>query len=189
MSLGEALPSGDSTCPEVTEELSSAIVGHPDFPKRGGLYFDVSGVLKDAVLHREVVRSMARPFLQSKITHVVGIEAMGFLLAGGVALSLNAGLLLVRKSGKLPEPAGQIEYETAYSSSSLTIPYYSELGSTIRILIVDDVLASGGTIEAVTGLMETLPAEVIGVSVLIEVPGYRARERMKGIRVESLICY
>jgi adenine phosphoribosyltransferase len=149
----------------------------PDYPKPGILFQDITPVLRDGQLLREVVLEMCRPFQQSAITHVLGIEARGFILGGAVATTLGAGFVPARKPGKLPWERATEAYDLEYGTDSLEA-HRDAWNSGSRVLIVDDVLATGGTARAAGQLASGLGAELVGWSFLLEITALNGRERL-----------
>jgi adenine phosphoribosyltransferase len=158
----------------------------PDYPKPGILFQDITPVLGDGVLLRDVVAAMARPFESSEVTHVVGIEARGFILGGAVATVLGAGFVPVRKPGKLPWERVTEEYALEYGTDILEA-HRDGVGERGRVLIVDDVLATGGTARAAASLARKLGAEVLGWSFLLEIGFLKGRARLEGARCEVVV--
>jgi len=151
----------------------------PDYPKPGILFQDITPVLRDGRLLREVVSDMCRPFSGSDVTHVMGIEARGFILGGAVAAALGAGFVPARKPGKLPWERAIESYDLEYGSDSLEA-HRDALDGASRVLVVDDVLATGGTARAAGQLARGLGAKVIGWSFLLEIGGLRGRAKLAG---------
>jgi adenine phosphoribosyltransferase len=140
----------------------------PDYPKPGILFQDITPVLRDAPLFREVIEAMAAPFVGAGITHVVGIEARGFILGGAVATALGAGFVPARKPGKLPWDCVREAYALEYGTDALEA-HRDALPAGTRALVVDDVLATGGTARAAGRLARTLGAQLVGWSFLLEI--------------------
>ena len=156
-----------------------------DYPKPGIVFQDITPVLADAALLQDVVSAMARPFAGGGVTHVVGIEARGFILGGAVAAVLGAGFVPVRKPGKLPWDRVQEEYALEYGTDALEC-HSDGLAPGRRVLIVDDVLATGGTAAAAARLARKLGAEVTGWSFLLEIAFLTGRGRLEGAPSEVL---
>jgi adenine phosphoribosyltransferase len=162
-----ALHSSDSrTSALLQEEVRRAVRDVPDFPKPGILFKDITPVLADATLFARVTEEMARPFLGEGVTHVVAIESRGFILGGPVAQRLGAGLVPVRKAGKLPWESVQETYALEYGTDTLEM-HRDALGPQSRVLIVDDVLATGGTASAASRLVARHAGSVLGCSFLL----------------------
>jgi adenine phosphoribosyltransferase len=160
----------------------------PDFPKPGILFKDITPLLLDAVAFRRAVELVAAPFQGSQVTRVVSIESRGFLLGAPIALALEAGLVPIRKPGKLPSQRGRVEYVLEYGTDALEM-HSDAIGPRDRVLIVDDVLATGGTAEAAAKLVRTHGGEVVGFTFLIELDSLKGRARLAGERVEALLHY
>jgi adenine phosphoribosyltransferase len=151
----------------------------PDYPKPGILFQDITPVLRDGPLLREVVSEMCRPFRDRGVTHVLGIEARGFILGGAVAAALGAGFVPARKPGKLPWERATESYDLEYGSDSLEA-HRDAWTQGSRVLVVDDVLATGGTARAAGQLARGLGAELMGWSFLLEIAALKGRERLTG---------
>lgn len=151
----------------------------PDYPKPGILFQDITPVLRDAQLLQAVVADMSGAFREAGVTHVLGIEARGFILGGAVATALGAGFAPARKPGKLPWERATESYELEYGSDSLEA-HRDALNPGDRVLVVDDVLATGGTAQAAGQLARGLGAELVGWSFLLEIGDLRGRERLRG---------
>jgi adenine phosphoribosyltransferase len=168
------------------ELLASRIRGVPDFPQPGVLFRDITPLLADPRAFRHAVDAMAAPF--HGIDHVVAIESRGFILGAPVAYCLGAGLVLVRKVGKLPSETLVEEYALEYGTNTVEI-HRDAIRQGERVLIVDDVLATGGTVRAAANLVERLGATVAGISLLIELEFLSGREKLREYDVYSLITY
>lgn len=168
--------------------LRAAIREIPDYPKPGILFKDITPLLADPALFGAACALLAAPFESAGITHVVAIESRGFLFGGPVAVALGAGLVPVRKPGKLPFRTNRLEYALEYGSDVVEI-HDDALDTTSRVLIVDDVLATGGTAAATASLVRQLGAHVIGSTFLIELEFLGGRERLVDQRVESCVVY
>ena len=170
------------------EDLRSKIREIPDFPKPGILFYDITTLLKDAAAFRESIQLMMEPFKGEKIDIVVGMESRGFIFSAPMAYELGAGLVPVRKLGKLPAETLSVEYALEYGSNTLEIHRDSvEPGE--RVLIVDDLLATGGTVQGTIELVERLKGEVVGLGFLVELDFLKGRDRLDGRRVSSVIKY
>jgi adenine phosphoribosyltransferase len=150
-----------------------------DYPKPGIVFQDITPVLSDGSLLRDVIAAMAEPFASRGVTHVVGIEARGFILGGAVATTLHAGFVPVRKPGKLPWERVKEEYALEYGTDALEC-HSDGVEARSKVLVVDDVLATGGTARAAGQLARKLGAEVIGWSFLLEISFLKGRERLEG---------
>jgi adenine phosphoribosyltransferase len=151
----------------------------PDYPKPGILFQDITPVLRKGDLLAEVVADMCRAFQNEGVTHVLGIEARGFILGGAVATALGAGFAPARKPGKLPWERTTATYDLEYGSDSLEA-HRDALQAGDRVLVVDDVLATGGTAQAAGQLAQTLGAKLVGWSFLLEIAALGGRDRLKG---------
>ncbi|MFL5401374.1 MAG: adenine phosphoribosyltransferase [Gemmatimonadales bacterium] len=151
----------------------------PDYPKPGILFQDITPVLRDGRLLHEVVMEMSRPFQDAGVTHVLGIEARGFILGGAVATALGAGFVPARKPGKLPWERASEAYDLEYGSDSLEA-HRDAWTEGSRVLVVDDVLATGGTARAAGQLARGLGAELVGWSFLLEIGALGGRDRLQG---------
>jgi len=170
------------------QDIARRIRDVPDFPKPGILFKDITPLLLDAAAFRRAVELMAAPFQESKVTRVVSIESRGFLLGAPIALALDAGLVPIRKPGKLPSQRGRVEYALEYGTDALEM-HTDAVGASDRVLIVDDVLATGGTAQAAGKLVRAHRAEVVGFTFLIELDFLKGRQRLAGERVEALLHY
>ena len=151
----------------LADDVRRAVRDVPDFPKPGILFKDITPVLGDAELFARVTGAMAAPFLNDGVTHVVAIESRGFILAGPIAQQLGAGLVPVRKPGRLPAHTVRETYDLEYGTDTLEM-HRDALEATSRVLIVDDVLATGGTARAAWRLAERHAGHIVGCSFLIE---------------------
>jgi adenine phosphoribosyltransferase len=163
----------------VASQVQRTLRAIPDYPKPGILFQDITPVLRDGDLFREVVAEMSRPFAGAGVTHVLGIEARGFILGGAVATHLRAGFAPARKPGKLPWERTTETYDLEYGSDALEA-HRDALSPGDRVLVVDDVLATGGTARAAGQLVLSLGAELVGWSFLLEITALRGRERLAG---------
>jgi adenine phosphoribosyltransferase len=170
------------------ESLKKQIRHVPDFPKPGILFYDVTTLLKSPAGFRQAVDAMASPHQDAKIQVVVGIESRGFIFGAAVADRLNAGFAPVRKLGKLPSTTKRATYALEYGTDSLEI-HTDAVQPGQRVLIVDDLLATGGTAAATVGLVRGLGAEVVGVQFLIELLGLDGRSKLKGEKVAAVLAY
>ena len=151
----------------------------PNYPKPGIIFQDITPVLRDGPLLRTVIEAMADPFRDQDVTHVVGIEARGFILGGAVATALGAGFVPARKPGKLPWERVAEAYDLEYGKDALEC-HRDGLPAPARVVIVDDVLATGGTARAAGQLVRALGAEVVGWTFLLEIGGLGGLEKLQG---------
>jgi adenine phosphoribosyltransferase len=170
-------PTSTTHATTIAERVRSTLRPIADYPKPGILFQDITPVLRDGQLLRDVVLEMCRPFQDSSVTHVLGIEARGFILGGAVATTLGAGFVPARKPGKLPWERATEAYDLEYGTDSLEA-HRDAWTAGSRVLIVDDVLATGGTARAAGLLARGLGADVIGWSFLLEIEGLKGREKL-----------
>ncbi len=160
----------------------------PNFPKPGVLFYDITTLLKDARAFRNVVDELASRYRGQHIAKVVGIESRGFILGSPLAYHLEAGFVPVRKAGKLPADIFEVKYNLEYGTSSLAI-HRDAITIGERVLIVDDLLATGGTAAATVHLVRQLGGEIMGLVVLVELESLKGRDKLNGCEVHSLITY
>ncbi|HEY0996568.1 MAG TPA: adenine phosphoribosyltransferase [Gemmatimonadaceae bacterium] len=172
----------------LTLALKRAIRDVPDFPKPGVVFKDITPVLADPRLFGQVVEAMAAPWRAQGITHVVGIESRGFILGAPVALALGAGFVPIRKPGKLPFATRFEEYALEYGTDRLEV-HVDACDAGARVLIVDDVLATGGTAAAACRLVEAVGGEVMGLSFLLALGFLGGEKAIAGRRAESLLVF
>ena len=170
------------------EQLRQAIRDVPDFPKPGIVFKDITPVLADAELFEQVTTAMAEPFVGEGITHVVAIESRGFIFGAPIAQTLGVAFVPVRKPGKLPNRTVREEYKLEYGTDALEM-HADALGSGARVLIVDDVLATGGTAAAACRLTEAAGGAVVACTFLVELTFLTGRAALDGRRCEVLIRY
>jgi adenine phosphoribosyltransferase len=170
------------------EDLRAKIREIPDFPKPGILFYDITTLLKDPAAYRESVDLMVEPYTGEKIDAVVGMESRGFIFSGPIAYKLDAGFIPVRKLGKLPAETMSVEYALEYGSNTLQI-HKDAITPGQRILIVDDLLATGGTVRGTIELVERLKGDIVGLAFLVELTALKGRERLSGYRTTSVIRY
>ncbi|MEA1903863.1 MAG: adenine phosphoribosyltransferase [Actinomycetota bacterium] len=170
------------------DRLSSLIRDIPDFPEPGVIFKDITPVLGDGDAFTHLVDAMAAPFTDDAISKVAGIEARGFVLATPVADRLNAGFIPVRKPGKLPYDTVREDYALEYGTDALEV-HTDAVYEGERVVIVDDVIATGGTAAAAIRLIRSLGAEVVGFSVFIELGFLGGAELLDGVPLHALIKY
>ena len=170
------------------KELKELIRDIPDFPKKGIVFKDITTLLNDAAHFKAAVDKLTQRYVDKKIDIVVGIEARGFILAGSLAYNLGAGIVPVRKKGKLPYLTFQATYQLEYGTDTLEM-HQDAFAADARVLIVDDLLATGGTIQAVIELVNKLKGDIIEIAFLIELTFLNGRERIKDYPIFSLIKY
>ncbi len=177
-----------STTAPNCDHLKELIRSVPDFPKPGILFYDITTVLKDKTGFAELIDAFAQYYIDKKVDLVLGIEARGFIFGPALAYRLNAGFVPVRKPGKLPAETLTIKYDLEYGSDSLQI-HKDAVKPGQRVIIVDDLLATGGTMLATSALVKELGAEIVGVTVAVELDFLKGREKFPDIDVFSLIHY
>ncbi|TAJ25493.1 MAG: adenine phosphoribosyltransferase [Nitrospirae bacterium] len=160
----------------------------PDFPKPGILFYDITTLLKDAQAFRAIQDELANRYRDQRIAKVIGIESRGFILGSPLAYQLGAGFVPVRKPGKLPADTFEVNYNLEYGSNSLAV-HRDAIAMGERVLIVDDLLATGGTAAATVWLTRQLGGEIVELAVLVELLGLRGRDKLDGCPVHSMITY
>jgi adenine phosphoribosyltransferase len=170
------------------QRIESRIRAIPDFPKPGILFRDITPLLQDADALNLAVEALAEPFRSSGVSHVAGMEARGFIFGPLVAQKLGIGFVPLRKPGKLPHQVHRIDYALEYGTDALEV-HQDAVGPKDRVLIIDDLLATGGTAHAACQLIEGLKAEVVGCAFVIELDGLGGRERLSHRRLHALLTY
>ncbi len=169
-------------------DLKAFIRNVPDFPKKGIGFKDITTLLKNGPAFQDAIIELCRPYQSQKLDVVVGIESRGFILGGAVAIELGAGFVPVRKPGKLPAAALREEYELEYGTDALEI-HRDAIEKGMKVLLVDDLLATGGTAAATIRLIKRLGGDVIGVTFLIELSFLNGREKIVDIPIHILIDF
>jgi adenine phosphoribosyltransferase len=172
----------------VVEELRALVRDIPDHPQQGVVFKDITPLLGNADAFRFAIDGLATPFADAGVTHVVGIEARGFIVAAPVALQLHAGFVPVRKPGKLPWHTVAQQYALEYGTDTLEL-HLDGVVPGDRVLIVDDVLATGGTAQATASLVVGTGATVVGLAFLIELEFLGGRSRLVDHKIASLLRY
>jgi adenine phosphoribosyltransferase len=172
----------------MTEELKRYIRDVPDFPQKGIIFRDITPLLGDKKIFREVVELMSKAWAADPPDLVAGIEARGFIPGAAIAVRLGAGFVPIRKTGKLPWTTVVESYDLEYGTDQLEV-HSDAVQPGQRVVIVDDVLATGGTASAAVRLMRKLGADVVGVQVLIELGYLDGRRRLSDVRLVSEILY
>jgi adenine phosphoribosyltransferase len=170
------------------DSLKALIREVPDFPKPGINFYDITTLLKDATGFKAVIDSLAEQYKSTPIDVVLGIEARGFIIAPAVAYALGYGFIPVRKQKKLPAERARIEYQLEYGTDVLEI-HKDAINPGQNVLIIDDVLATGGTAAAVAELVETLQGKVVGLGFILELDFLKGREKLSRHEVHSLVHY
>lgn len=170
------------------EPLKKLIREVPDFPKKGILFYDITTLLKDKLGFATLIDALAEYYLPKEVDSILGMEARGFIFGPALAYRLNAGFIPVRKPGKLPAATARVEYDLEYGSNVLEI-HKDAIQPGQRVIIVDDLLATGGTAEATVRLAKMLGAEIAGLGFVVELDFLKGREKLKGYDVFSLLHY
>ena len=172
----------------LTEVLKRRIRDIPDFPKKGIVFKDITTLLGDPAAFKQAMDLLAKKFKGQKIDKVVGIESRGFIFGSVLAYKLGAGFVPVRKKGKLPYKTKSVTYDLEYGTDTLEI-HKDAISPRDRVLIVDDLLATGGTVLAVTKLIKSFKAHIAGTAFLIELTFLQGKQKIKGLPVYSIIEY
>ena len=172
----------------LSARLAALVRDVPIFPKPGILFKDITPLLADAHALRDATRAMGAPFTGDKIDKVAGIESRGFILGACVARELGVGFIPVRKPNKLPGKKASLQYTLEYGTDTLEVHSDAFPGQE-RVLVVDDVLATGGTARATCELLESVGAQVVGLSVLVVLESLRGRERLPARRVATVLAF
>jgi len=172
----------------LTDSLKAAIREIPDWPKPGILFYDITTLLKQGNCFAQAIDALTEPYKDKKIDIVLGMEARGFIFAPTVAYALGAGFVPVRKPGKLPAEKLQVYYELEYGTDSLEI-HKDAVVPGQKVLIVDDLIATGGTANAVANLTESMGATVEGLAFMVELTFLNGREKIGRYAVHSLLKY
>ncbi|WP_068264885.1 adenine phosphoribosyltransferase [Janibacter limosus] len=167
------------------QRILGALRDVPDFPQPGVSFKDITPLIADADLFAEVVRAHAQPWV-GKVDMIAGLEARGFIFGAAIALHMGLGFIPVRKGGKLPGPTVGVDYALEYGSARIEVQE-DAVSPGVRVLVVDDVLATGGTAAAACELLETCGAVVPGIEVLVEIGALPGREVLAGRAVRSLV--
>lgn len=170
------------------EHLKATIREIPDWPKKGILFYDITTLLKNGPAFKEVINLLIAPYQDKKVDLVLGVEARGFIFAPSVAYALGAGFVPVRKPGKLPAATHQVTYDLEYGSDCLEI-HQDAIGLNQRVLIVDDLIATGGTAKAVADMVEKMGGTVVGLAFVVELEFLHGRQKLGNREVTSLLKY
>jgi len=170
------------------DQLKKLIREVPDFPKKGILFYDITTLLKDKTGLAMLIDKLSEHYISEDVDLVLGMEARGFIFAPALAYRLNAGFVPVRKPGKLPAECVSYDYALEYGSNTLQV-HKDAIQTGQRVLIVDDLLATGGTAEATAKLAESLGAKIAGLGFVVELSFLNGRDKLKNYDVMSLIRY
>ncbi len=168
------------------EELKQIIRDIPDFPKKGIIFKDITTLLRDAKSFHRMVDLIAHRYVDQQIDQIVGIEARGFILGSALAYKLGTGITLVRKPGKLPSATRSVSYELEYGTDTLEI-HADAFGDGDRVIIADDLLATGGTMAAVVELVESMGVELVECTFMAELEFLKGRSKLPDGKVYSLL--
>jgi adenine phosphoribosyltransferase len=177
---------GDREAPDLPRALQAVLRDVPDFPKPGIVFKDITPILADAALFARTTRAMAEPFTAQGVTHVAAVESRGFLFGAPIAQHLGAGVLPLRKPGKLPWRTRRIDYALEYGTDALEA-HEDACGAAARVLLVDDVLATGGTADAAARLLESLGGKVVGCSFLLALDSLGGAHLLAARTVHTLL--
>ena len=170
------------------KEIEAAIRNVPDFPKPGIQFKDITPVLADARLFSSAIDLLTEKFKPGSVDAVVGIDARGFIFAAAAAIKLRAGFVPVRKKGKLPFKTHEQDYALEYGHATVAM-HTDALKPGARVVLIDDLLATGGTSAAAVGLMQKLGAQILEITFLIELKFLNGGEKLKGLPVRSIVAY
>src|SRR5690242_3017594 len=170
------------------EHLKQLIREVPDFPKKGILFYDITTLLKDRVGFATLIDALSEYYLAKKVDLVLGIEARGFIFGPALAYRLNAGFVPIRKPKKLPAETAKVTYQLEYGSDSLEV-HKDAIRRGQRVIIVDDLLATGGTCAATVQLVKSLGGNIAGLAFVVELDFLKGREKLKEYDVFSLLHY
>jgi adenine phosphoribosyltransferase len=170
------------------DDLRAKIREVPDFPKPGILFYDITTLLREPAAFAEVIDRMAEPVKDAGIDLVVGMESRGVIFAAPLAYKLGAGFVPVRKLGKLPADTIEVEYDLEYGTATLEV-HRDAIETGQRVLIVDDLLATGGTVLGTIELVRRLGGEIAGLSFLVELTALNGREKLSEFAIHTLITY
>jgi adenine phosphoribosyltransferase len=173
---------------EEARHLARYIRDVPDWPKRGILFRDITPLLGNPEAFPAAVEALCRPFRDAGIQYVAGVEARGFIFGAAVATHLRAGFVPIRKKGKLPWQTESASYDLEYGTDSIEM-HRDAIPPGAKVLLVDDLLATGGTLQAACRLMEKVGADVVGIAVVIELTELNGRQRLAGHRIHALVPY
>ncbi len=171
-----------------SDQLKKLIREVPDFPKKGILFYDITTLLKDKVGFAALIDQLSEHYIGKQIDLVLGMEARGFIFGPALAYRLNAGFVPVRKPGKLPAATAKVSYELEYGSNTLEV-HKDAIQKGQRVIIVDDLLATGGTAAATVDLAKSLGGDIAGLGFVVELDFLKGREKLKQYDVFSLLHY
>jgi adenine phosphoribosyltransferase len=181
------IPAMNESMPTAAE-IEKAIRNIPDFPKPGIQFKDITPVLADARLFNGTIAELCKPFKPGSVDAVIGIDARGFIFAAAAAVQLKAGFVPIRKKGKLPYATHEQDYALEYGSATVAV-HTDALKPGQRVILIDDLLATGGTAAAAASLVRKLGAEILEFSFLIELAFLNGRDKLNGVPVRSIVRY
>jgi adenine phosphoribosyltransferase len=173
---------------QCVQDLKAAIREIPDWPKKGILFYDVTTLLKQGNCFEQTINALIEPYQNQKVDLVLGVESRGFIFAPPVAYALKAGFVPVRKPGKLPAAKLQVSYELEYGTDTLEI-HQDAIQPGQRVLIVDDLIATGGTAKAVAEMVETMGASVVGFAFVVELSFLHGRDKLSKYDLHTVLTY
>ena len=168
--------------------LKEKVRSIPDWPQKGVIFRDITPILEDKNLFRFLIEELARSYKDKKVDKIVGIDARGFILAAALAYKLKTGLAIVRKKGKLPYKTIEKKYTLEYAAQTLEM-HQDAINPGEKILLVDDVLATGGTMAATVDIVRKLGGKIVGILFFIELKDLKGRKKLKGYKMKSLINF
>ena len=169
-------------------DLKKHIRDIPDFPKKGIIFKDISTLLKHPKAFQKSIDTLALTFKKSKVQYVVGVEARGFIFGAALAYKLGVGFIPIRKKGKLPYKTKSVTYQLEYGMDTLEM-HEDAIPANAKVLVVDDLLATGGTVRAVIDLLNTQKVKIVGVAFLVELQFLKGKEKLKDLPIYSVIQY
>ncbi|MBF0490490.1 MAG: adenine phosphoribosyltransferase [Candidatus Omnitrophica bacterium] len=169
-------------------DLKKHIRDIPNFPQEGIIFKDISTLIKNKDAFKKSIDILARKYKKDRVEYVVGVEARGFIFGAALAYKLGAGFIPVRKKGKLPYKTKSVTYQLEYGTDTLEI-HEDAFKANARVLVVDDLLATGGTVKAVTDLILAQKVKIVGVAFLVELKFLKGKERLKDLPIYSILQY
>ena len=170
------------------EKIKAAVRNVPDFPKPGIIYKDITPLLQDGAIFSELINYLAQPYRNNVPKYVAGIESRGFIFGSALALELGCGFIPVRKAGKLPYKTIRQSYSLEYGEATIEI-HEDAAAPGDKVVLIDDLLATGGTSAAAVALMQKLGAKILATNFLIELKFLNGREKLKGFPIRSIVAY
>lgn len=171
-----------------TSDLKKHIRDIPNFPQEGIIFKDISTLIQNRDAFKKSIDILARKFKKERVEYVVGVEARGFIFGAALAYKLGAGFVPVRKKGKLPYKTKSVTYKLEYGTDTLEV-HEDAFKANARVLIVDDLLATGGTVKAVTDLITAQKVKIVGIAFLVELKFLNGKDRLKNLPIYSILQY